>query len=110
MHKYVPSKYLKPSYIPDFKIHIRYFDREYLLDLVKDSNKKKEKYDYKLTFFYFLYLQEIPLRQGSSIAKVWADPPITPYLKLYFFNVTNHEEFRNGSKPVFEEIGPFTYS
>jgi len=53
---------------------------------------------------------ELPLRQGSQIAKVWAKPPITPYLKLYFFNVTNHEEFLNGSKPVLEEIGPFTYS
>jgi len=53
---------------------------------------------------------EIPLRQGSAIAEVWKKPPITPYLQLYFFNVTNPEEFRNGSKPVLEEIGPFTYS
>ena len=61
-------------------------------------------------FFFLFFFQELPLRQGSQIAKVWAKPPITPYLKLYFFNVTNHEEFLNGSKPVLEEIGPFTYS
>ena len=57
----------------------------------------------------WFYLQEIPLREGSEIAEAWRKPPITPYLKLYFFNVTNPKRFLNGAKPVLQEIGPFTY-
>ena len=61
--------------------------------------------------FLNYFFQEIPLRPGSDIAKAWKNPPITPYLKLYFFNVTNHEDFLvNGSKPILKEIGPFIYS
>jgi len=52
---------------------------------------------------------EIPLRENTPIAEAWAKPPITPYLKLYFFNVTNPQRFLKGAKPVLQEIGPFTY-
>jgi hypothetical protein len=54
-------------------------------------------------------LQEIPIREGSRIAQVWQKPPITPYLKIYFFNVTNPRRFLKGAKPVLQEVGPFVY-
>ena len=54
-------------------------------------------------------LQEIPLKEGSKIVEVWKKPPINPYLKLYFFNVTNPRRFLKGAKPILREIGPFVY-
>ena len=52
------------------------------------------------------------MKQGSDIAKSWQKPPVVPYLKFYFFNVTNHQEFLNNEnvKPILQEIGPFTYN
>ena len=62
-------------------------------------------------FVVFLYLQEIPLKEGSKIVEVWKKPPINPYLKLYFFNVTNPRRFLKGNKtkPILREVGPFVY-
>ena len=54
-------------------------------------------------------LQEIPLKEGSKIVEVWKKPPINPYLKLYFFNVTNPRRFLKGAKPILREVGPFVY-
>lgn len=42
---------------------------------------------------------------------MWEDPPISPHLKVYFFNLTNPEVVFNGmGKPVLAEIGPYTYT
>ncbi len=56
-----------------------------------------------------LFFQEITLREGSRFAEVWAKPPIKPYLKVYFFNVTNPRRFLKGAKPRLREVGPFVY-
>ena len=71
----------------------------------------KAQNDRDCQYFRFIknFLQEIPLRENTPIAEAWAKPPITPYLKLYFFNVTNPQGFLKGAKPVLQEIGPFTY-
>lgn len=55
-------------------------------------------------------LSKLTLRNTSDTFYIWEDPPISPHLKVYFFNLTNPEEFFAGhSKPLLEEIGPFTY-
>jgi len=42
--------------------------------------------------------------------EAWIEPPITPFMKFTFFNVTNLEEVRSGNaKPSVSEIGPFVY-
>ena len=42
---------------------------------------------------------------------MWEDPPISPHLKVFFFNLTNAREVFEGlSKPQLQEIGPYTYS
>ena len=40
----------------------------------------------------------------------WLKIPIDIYMTFYVFNLTNPEEFeKNGTKPVFVELGPFVY-
>ena len=39
----------------------------------------------------------------------WKDPPVTPILKIYFFNLTNSVEFLNGAKPIVNKVGPYVY-
>ncbi|KAJ8971442.1 hypothetical protein NQ314_000698 [Rhamnusium bicolor] len=41
---------------------------------------------------------------------LWKETPIPMYLQFYFFNWTNSQDVNNASiKPVFEELGPYTY-
>lgn len=57
-----------------------------------------------------VFLQELPLRKGSQTFELWRKPPVVPYLKVYFFNVTNAREFmENGEKLRLKEVGPYTY-
>lgn len=40
----------------------------------------------------------------------WLNIPVDVYMSFYLFDLKNAEEFeKNGSKPVFAEIGPFVY-
>ena len=54
-------------------------------------------------------MQKIPLTPDSSVTEAWLDPPIKPELKIYFFNMTNVEEFKRGAKPRLVEVGPYIY-
>ena len=55
-------------------------------------------------------LNRLVLRNQSEFADIWANPPITPHLKVYFYNLTNPEEFSSGeAKPRLQEVGPYTY-
>ncbi|KAG0724300.1 Scavenger receptor class B member 1 [Chionoecetes opilio] len=54
--------------------------------------------------------KELMIRNNSDMYKKWKDPPIVPHLQVYFFNVTNKEEFLEGDKPVLQEVGPYCYS
>ncbi|XP_076065666.1 lysosome membrane protein 2-like [Oratosquilla oratoria] len=56
----------------------------------------------------FIY-KELILKNGTEMFEFWRNPPITPYLRMYFFNVTNKEEFLQGEKPILREIGPYSY-
>jgi hypothetical protein len=54
---------------------------------------------------------QLPLKAGAQTFELWRKPPVTPYLKVYFFNVTNAEDFlENGAKLKLQEKGPYTYS
>ena len=39
---------------------------------------------------------QLILKKDSDIVKSWKNPPVRPQLKVYFFNVSNPEEFLNG--------------
>lgn len=55
-------------------------------------------------------LQEVTLKEGARVFKLWSKPPVTPVIKVYVYNVTNADEFlNNGSKPILDEVGPYTY-
>jgi len=57
-----------------------------------------------------IIFQELPLRQGAQTFELWRKPPVTPYLKIYFFNVTNSEDFiNNGAKLKLQEVGPYVF-
>ena len=45
------------------------------------------------------------------MTSLWKDPPVTPKLYVYMFNVTNHEDFLSGKakKIKVQEIGPYVY-
>lgn len=53
--------------------------------------------------------KELVLKKGSDVYQKWQRPPVVPHLLLYFFNVTNKEEFQQGAKPVLQEVGPYCY-
>ena len=57
-----------------------------------------------------IILNKLVLRNSSDFAEIWERPPITPHLKVYFFNLTNAEKFFNGTeRPIVREVGPYTY-
>ena len=38
----------------------------------------------------------------------WKEPPATPQMHVYIYNVTNTDEFlNNGKKPALQELGPY---
>jgi len=52
---------------------------------------------------------KVPLLPGTDIANAWISPPVKPLLKIYYFNVTNPQEYLSGGKIRLQEVGPFTY-
>jgi len=55
-------------------------------------------------------LKRLVLRNDSEIAEFWKKPPIKPHFKVYFYNLTNPEEFFQGkAQPHVQEVGPYTY-
>jgi len=57
-----------------------------------------------------IVLNKLTLSRSSDTFYIWEDPPISPHLKVYFWNFTNPEAFFTGkAKPVLKEVGPYTY-
>jgi len=52
---------------------------------------------------------KVVLSPGSEVAAAWAEPPVTPLLRVYYFNVTNPQEFLTGERLEVEEVGPYTW-
>ena len=76
-----------------------------------------------LHFFFFFYyciayffsygdqfiVQRMVLQEGSDMMKSYREPPVNPLLQVYFFNVTNPQQFLAGAKPKLQEVGPYVY-
>lgn len=55
--------------------------------------------------------KQVALRDGGRTFRWWREPPVSPKLRVYIYNVTNADEFlNNGEKPVLQEIGPYVYN
>ncbi|XP_039285487.1 lysosome membrane protein 2 [Nilaparvata lugens] len=63
------------------------------------------------SWFHGQVLNALVLENNSIIFNFWRDPPVQPFISIYIFNYTNHEEAMNGiEKPRVEEVGPYTFS
>ena len=61
------------------------------------------------TLVNYIIESKVALLPGSEVSDAWIAPPLTPLLKIYYFNATNAEEYLGGGKLRVEEVGPFVY-
>lgn len=56
-------------------------------------------------------MQQLEIREGSYLFKVFKKPPVDVIIKVYIFNVTNAAAFMSGkdSKLNVSEIGPYVF-
>ncbi|MPC23785.1 Protein croquemort [Portunus trituberculatus] len=52
---------------------------------------------------------EMEVVEGSRAYEIWRLTPVPLFLKFYFFNITNPEEFASGQKAKLQEVGPYCY-
>jgi len=62
------------------------------------------------TFVELLMEKELALTPDTHMLRLWSDPPLTPKLKVFVFNVTNPDEILAGKVPIVQELGPYVYS
>ncbi|KAK0095240.1 hypothetical protein PV326_008892 [Microctonus aethiopoides] len=52
----------------------------------------------------------LTMTPSSIVFNMWKKPPVDVFLKVYVFNITNSEQFLNGTEKLrVEEIGPYVY-
>ncbi|KAI4486284.1 hypothetical protein M0802_012389 [Mischocyttarus mexicanus] len=58
-----------------------------------------------------LFQFKVTFGKGGEIFEFWRKPDVDIFLKVYLFNITNHEEYLSGkdSKLNFQEVGPYVY-
>ncbi|XP_014600666.1 PREDICTED: scavenger receptor class B member 1-like isoform X1 [Polistes canadensis] len=58
-----------------------------------------------------LFQFKVIFSEGGEIFEFWRKPDVDIFLKVYLFNITNHDEFLSGkdSKLNFQEVGPYVY-
>ena len=51
------------------------------------------------------------LANASQTFQYWVKPPVKPLMKVYIFNYTNVDKFKNeiDSKLKISEVGPYVY-
>ena len=54
------------------------------------------------TFVELLMEKELALTADTQMLRLWSDPPLTPKLKVFLFNVTNPDEILAGKVPGLE--------
>ncbi|XP_018358894.1 PREDICTED: scavenger receptor class B member 1-like isoform X3 [Trachymyrmex cornetzi] len=61
--------------------------------------------------YELLFRWKIIFGDGGEIFEYWRKPDVDLYVKIYLFNVTNHDEYLSGeaNKLRFQEIGPYVY-
>ncbi|KAK9506184.1 hypothetical protein O3M35_008165 [Rhynocoris fuscipes] len=66
-------------------------------------------------WFTDIYVEEIinqmTIREGSSVYDAWRKPPVKPLICIFVFNYTNVEEYTKKvhSKLKLQEVGPYCY-
>jgi hypothetical protein len=53
--------------------------------------------------------QNLALKKGSDLRKLWSKIPDGIDFKIYMFNITNPMDVQVGKKPIVTEIGPYFY-
>ena len=63
------------------------------------------------SYFHLLQVESsLKLEESNRETwEAWVAPPITPYMKFTFFNVTNPDAIVEGDKPEVSEVGHFAY-
>ncbi|XP_044254371.1 sensory neuron membrane protein 2-like [Tribolium madens] len=56
------------------------------------------------------YFLQAVYKNGSFLFNEFLNPTVKTKIKIYFFDVTNSEEIKNGEKPVLREVGPYVYN
>lgn len=58
-----------------------------------------------------LFQFKVIFGEGGEIFEFWRKPDVDIFLKVYLFNITNHDDYLSGkdSKLNFQEIGPYVY-
>ncbi|CAL8136438.1 unnamed protein product [Orchesella dallaii] len=46
---------------------------------------------------------------NPDLYSAWIQPHVPVFLKVFLFNVTNPEDIKRGSPPIFKEIGPYVF-
>ena len=64
---------------------------------------------YSYIFQLLLLPQETTLEPGHETYDQWLNPTVPTYKDYYVYDLVNPEEFANGAKPRFEELGPYRY-
>lgn len=59
--------------------------------------------------FTKLMLKQLTILPDSLVYKSWQKPSVPVFFSFYVFNLTNPSAVLSGSKPVFQEVGPFVY-
>ena len=56
-----------------------------------------------------IMFQNLALKKGSDLRKLWSKIPDGIDFKIYMFNITNPMDVQVGKKPIVTEIGPYFY-
>ncbi|CAN8006198.1 unnamed protein product, partial [Ixodes hexagonus] len=60
--------------------------------------------------FISILEKRLPLVNGTEAFELWRNIPLPAFQKVYFFNLTNPNEFlHKGQKPKLHEVGPYTF-
>ncbi len=55
-------------------------------------------------------VSQTTLAEGSERADMWINGQLPLKYTFYVFNLTNRDDFLQGSRPILDEVGPFVYS
>ena len=53
--------------------------------------------------------KKLTIEKGHPTYEQLENTTLPIWKDIHFFNLTNPEEFQNGSKPIMDEIGPYSY-
>jgi len=53
--------------------------------------------------------EKLKILPDTPTFKAWSEPTVPIYIQFWFYNTTNHVDVMKGKKPIFQEVGPYTY-